>query len=198
MSGFVSRESANPAFIFRRKPNFGDLDRPSPELAFHSLRPFDVRSLLKTGILSRFLKSPAKRNDVQGRNVVAFLNDLVAVAPPAGGGHYGFKNQDGRTQGFVQLISTERLIQIHRIWATEPGKGGGSIMMRTLCELADRHGVEMKLKVIPIGRKPFPMSREQLKAWYQRFNFAGSGWTLIRKPVSREFAAATPAAQSAL
>jgi hypothetical protein len=61
-------------------------------------------------------------------------------------------------------------------------------MMRTLCELADRHGVEMKLKVIPIGRKPFPMSREKLKEWYQRFDFAGPGWTLSRKPSFRQTA----------
>jgi hypothetical protein len=129
-------------------------------------------------------------------NVVAFLNELVVVAPPAGGGHYRFKNPDGQTHGFVQLISTERIVQIHRIWAIVPGKGSGPIMLRALCELADRHGVELKLKVLPIGRKPFPMSREQLKAWYQRFNFAGSGWTMIRKPGSGKLAAATPAVQS--
>jgi hypothetical protein len=58
--------------------------------------------------------------------------------------------------------------------------------MRTLCELADRQGVEMKLKVIPIGRKPFPMSRQQLKAWYQRLGFTGSRWHLTRKPAGRE------------
>jgi hypothetical protein len=148
----------------------------------------------KPGILSRFLKSPAKRNDVHGRNIVAFLKDLVAVAPPAGGGHYAFKKSDGQTQGFVQLICSERLIQIHRIWSAEPGTGGGSIMMRTLCELADRHGVEMKLKVIPIGRKPFPMSREQLKAWYQRFDFAGERWILMRKPNIGQFSATASAA----
>lgn len=125
-------------------------------------------------------------NDVHAKNVVAFLQDLVAVAPPAGGGHYGFKKPDGRARGFVQLICSERIIQIHRIWASEPGTGDGSIMMRKLCELADRHGVEMKLKVIPIGRKPFPMSREQLKAWYQRFDFSGSRWILTRKPASSD------------
>jgi hypothetical protein len=136
----------------------------------------------KTGILSRFFRPPAQRNDVYGGNVVAFLDELVAVAPPAGQGHYSFKDADGGSLGFVQLICSERIVQIHRIWATQPGRGGGSIMMRTLCELADRHGVEMKLKVIPIGRKPFPMSRQQLKQWYQRARFTGSRWHLMRKP----------------
>jgi len=71
-------------------------------------------------------------------------------------------------------------------------------MMRTLCELADRHGVEMKLKVIPIGRKPFPMSRQQLKAWYQRHGFSGSRWHMTRKPVSGELAATSVADSQSL
>jgi hypothetical protein len=147
----------------------------------------------KTGILSRFLKPPVECNDVYGGNVVAFLEELVVAAPPAGRGHFEFKRSDGRHIGFVQLICSQRLVQIHRLWATQPGMGGGSIMMRTLCGLADRHGVEMKLKVIPIGRKPFPMSRQQLKAWYVRLGFSGSRWHLTRKPVSTEFAAASGA-----
>jgi hypothetical protein len=147
----------------------------------------------KTGILSRFLKPSADRNGIYGGNVVAFLDELVVAAPPAGRGHFEFKRADGQHLGFVQLICSERIVQIHRIWATLPGRGGGSIMMRTLCQMADRHGVEMKLKVIPIGRKPFPMSRRQLKAWYERCGFAGSRWHLTRKPVSREFASASSA-----
>jgi hypothetical protein len=114
-------------------------------------------------------------------NVAAFLTDLVLVAPSAGGGNYSFKSADGRGLGFVQLICFQRTVKIHRIWATEPGKGGGSVMMRALCDLADRHGVEMKLKVIPIGRKPYPMSRQQLKAWYQRRGFTGLRWHLTRQ-----------------
>ncbi len=155
---------------------------------------FGVGLPLKTAILSWLFKSPAADDDVHGMNVVAFLQELVTVAPPAGGGHYGFKKPDGHSRGFVQLICSERIVRIHRIWASEPGTGDGSIMMRTLCELADRHGVEMKLKVIPIGRKPFPMSREKLKAWYQRFDFAGERWTLTRKPTIRQYSATASAA----
>jgi hypothetical protein len=142
----------------------------------------------KTGILSWLIEPSVERNDVYGGNVVAFLDELGAVAPPAGGGHFEFKGADGRHLGFVQLICWQRIVQIHRIWATQPGKGGGSVMMRRVCELADRHRVQMKLKVIPIGRKPFPMSRQQLKAWYQRLGFTGSRWHLTRKPACAELA----------
>jgi hypothetical protein len=38
------------------------------------------------------------------------------------------------------------------------------------------------LKVIPIGRKPHPLSREQLKSWYQKYGFEGPRWLLQRKP----------------
>lgn len=156
-------------------------------------KSFHVGFPFKSGILSRFLKPPAARNVVHGASVVAFLQDLIAVAPSAGGGHYGFKKADGLPRGFVQLICSERIVQIHRIWASEPGTGAGSIMMRTLCHLADRHRVEMKLKVIPIGRKPHPMSRDQLKSWYQRFDFTGARWILTRKPAITEPSAAPSA-----
>ena len=105
------------------------------------------------------------------------------IAPSAGRGCYGFAKTDGGRHGFVQfIVDSERKIQIHRLWSLKPGSGSGSIMMRAVCKLADRHGVELKLKVIPIGRKPYPMSREQLKAWYQRHNFQGPRWVLLRKP----------------
>ena len=54
--------------------------------------------------------------------------------------------------------------------------------LRTLCDLADQHGVELQLKALPIGRKPHPMTREQLKTWYERHGFQGPGWKLMRKP----------------
>jgi hypothetical protein len=119
-------------------------------------------------------------------NVEGFLQELMAIAPSAGGGHYGFKKPDGHTRGFVQLIPSQTGVQIHRIWACEPRSGDGSLMMRALCGLADQHRVEIKLKVIPIGRKPFPMSREQLKDWYATFGFAGERWVMIRKPAAKQ------------
>lgn len=137
---------------------------------------------MKSRVLPGFLKSRSNSNDIRVGDVAAFVGDLGLVAPADVHGHYRFKKENGHTRGFVQLICTERLVQIHRLWAIEPGNGCGSVMMRLLCEIADRHGVEMKLKVIPIGRKPYPLSRGQLKGWYQRFGFEGAGWVLFRKP----------------
>lgn len=105
---------------------------------------------------------------------------------PVKDGCFAFANPGGGCHGFVQfIISSDESIQIHRLWTLEPGKGNGSIIVRALCELADCHGVELKLKVIPIGRKPHPLNREQLKVWYQRHGFEGARWLLQRKPAVR-------------
>jgi hypothetical protein len=131
----------------------------------------------------RLFKFLARVRKVRASNVAEFLAGLSAVASPAGRGCYEFKKPGGGSHGFVQfIISSHRMIQIHRLWTLEPGNGNGSIMIRALCQLADWHGVEMKLKVIPIGRKPFPMSRQQLKAWYQGHGFEGARWIMFRKP----------------
>ncbi|MGD0464568.1 MAG: hypothetical protein ABSB74_18940 [Tepidisphaeraceae bacterium] len=130
----------------------------------------------------KFLSKPAK---ARPPNLADFLGEFAAIAQPVGEGCFAFAKPGGGCHGFVQfIISCERMIQIHRLWTPEPGKGNGSIIVRTLCELADRHGVELKLKVIPIGRKPYPLSRQQLKAWYQRHGFEGPRWMLQRKPAT--------------
>jgi hypothetical protein len=59
-------------------------------------------------------------------------------------------------------------------------------MLRTLCDLADRHEVEIKLKVLPFGHKPYALSRPQLKTWYERHGFQGTGWRLLRKAAVRK------------
>ncbi len=131
----------------------------------------------------RFFKFRSQPAKIRPRNVADFFADLATIAKPAGEGCFAVANPSGGWHGFVQfIVSSERMIQIHRLWTLEPGKGNGSIMVRALCELADRHGVELKLKVIPIGRKPHPLSREQLKAWYQKYGFEGPRWLLQRKP----------------
>jgi GNAT superfamily N-acetyltransferase len=113
----------------------------------------------------------------------AFLADLMRIAPSAGRGDYIFATVNGVSPGFVQIIlKRERRVEIHRIFTREPGKGNGSAMLKALCELADRHGVELALKVIPIGRKPYPLSREQLLAWYERHGFEGTRRRMIRQP----------------
>ena len=68
------------------------------------------------------------------------------------------------------------------LWTLHPGKGNGSLMLRTVCRLADRHGIELVLKTLPFGRKPYPLSREQLLLWYKRHGFEPWGRKLIRRP----------------
>ena len=113
-----------------------------------------------------------------------FLAELTAVAPAAGRGDYAFAGQNGDRRGFVQIIvNSDRQVTIHRLWTPEPGAGNGAIMLRVLCDLADRHGIELKLRPLPFGRKPYPMKRDQLLAWYQRHGFAGTHRKMIRPPL---------------
>jgi hypothetical protein len=131
----------------------------------------------------RFQSKPAKG---RAPNVANFLADFTCIAKRVNDGCFAVANPSGGSHGFVQFIpSSDESIQIHRLWTLEPGKGNGSAIVRVLCELADRHGVELKLKVIPIGRKPHPLNREQLKVWYQRHGFEGARWLLQRKPAVR-------------
>jgi hypothetical protein len=134
------------------------------------------------GFFGFFQKRPAPPAGNE-RAVQEFLVDLRAVAPAAGGGSYAFKKSDGHARGFVQfIINSPSSLIIHRLWTLEPGAGNGSLMLAALCELADRHGVELRLKVVPIGRKPHPLSREQLFQWYHKHGFAGTHKKMIRAP----------------
>src|SRR5262249_41940244 len=72
---------------------------------------------------------------------------------------------------------------IHRLWVVTPGNGAGSQILRTLCDLADLHEVEIALRPLPFGEKPFRMSTEQLAEWYRRHGFTGSVKKMLRKPV---------------
>jgi RimJ/RimL family protein N-acetyltransferase len=116
-------------------------------------------------------------------NVADFLTELAKIAPSPGRGDYVFRKPAGGTHGFVQFQEhSHRQIIIHRLCASHPGEGGGSLMLRALCDLADRHGVELTLKALPFGRKPYPRSRDDLVAWYQRHGFLGTHKKMTRKP----------------
>jgi hypothetical protein len=120
-----------------------------------------------------------------------FLDDLKLIAPRAGGGSYAFVAGDGTCRGWVQfIIRSDRLLEIHRLWTLHPGKGNGSLMLRTVCALADRHRIELVLKTLPFGRKPYPLSREQLQVWYMRHGFEPWGRKMIRRPRAAQLAAA--------
>jgi hypothetical protein len=116
-------------------------------------------------------------------DVEAFLADLLSVTRQHGAITFAFLRENSDPFGFVQIYRPGHgQILIHRLWAIDPGHGGGSQMLRTLCELADRHHVQIALTPLPFGPKPPPMSVEELNIWYHRHGFAGQSKRLIRKP----------------
>lgn len=134
-----------------------------------------------SGRAMKFFRTSEMQTVPQVVKVDDFLAALTLIAPRAGGGHYSFMRPDGTCRGFVQfIIESAQRIKIHRIWSLEPGRGNGSYMLGRLCELADEHDIELELKVIPIGRKPYPLSREQLMAWYARHGFVGTRRRMCR------------------
>ncbi len=131
--------------------------------------------------LFRFLsrKTPAPHPE----NVGKFIAGLSKVAPPVGGGAYAFPCTQGKCRGWVQfIIQSGRQVVIHRLWTLQPGQGNGTHILRTVCGLADEHAVELVLKTLPFGRKPYPLQRDHLIAWYGRHGFVGSNKKMIRPP----------------
>jgi hypothetical protein len=115
----------------------------------------------------------------------AFLQGLARIAEPVENLHFRFGEAENPT-GFVQLWgSADHWVQIHRIWTRQPNNGDGTRIMQALCNLADEHDVGIRLKVLPIGRKPYPLPRLKLKQWYERFGFAGKGWKVRRLPAAK-------------
>lgn len=49
-------------------------------------------------------------------------------------------------------------------------KGYGSLLLRLICELADKYQVTIELCVGPFGDRP-RMGKYQLRAWYKRYGF---------------------------
>jgi hypothetical protein len=112
-----------------------------------------------------------------------FITALTEIAPAAGQGDYAFRAANGGTRGFVQIIpQSDHQIMIHRLWTLEREAGNGAAMLDALCKIADQHRVILKLKPLPFGRKPYPLDREQLLAWYERHGFVGNRRSMIRAP----------------
>jgi hypothetical protein len=112
-----------------------------------------------------------------------FLADLSGIAPIAGTQTYAFTCPLGERTGYVQIISeSHNEVTIHRIWTLAPRSGHGSAILRKVCEIADRHGIILKLRALPFGAKPFPLSRDQLFDWYSRYGFEGKRRKMIRLP----------------
>jgi len=112
-----------------------------------------------------------------------FLTAVIDIAPPVGKMTYGFSDGNGDPTGFVQIIpECQNLVVIHRFWTLRPRCGNGSVILNALCELADRHGISLKLKALPLGAKPYPFSRDELVAWYTRHGFEGKRRKMLRIP----------------
>lgn len=112
-----------------------------------------------------------------------FKRDLCVLAPQAGRGDYVFRNPSGERLGFAQLtFPYSDAATLHRLWVDRPGSGNGTVILRALCALADRHGIGIVIKPLPFGQKPYPLSREQLMVWYARFGFEGTRRKMTRKP----------------
>ena len=116
-------------------------------------------------------------------NIKRFLSALAKSAVQLSPTTYVFARPDGAPRGFVQIKHPSgESIQIHRIWVLHSGNNHGSSILRGLCDLADDHNVSIRLKAIPFGEKPYPMSRAQLRAWYHRHGFHGPANDLKREP----------------
>jgi GNAT superfamily N-acetyltransferase len=147
--------------------------------------------------LKKFLRWFVRPAPSAAPNVANYLAALAVIAPPAGLGANGFRLPEGGCYGFVQLrVNSSTSVTIFRIWTLQPGQGHGSRMLEQLCDLADRHGVEICLKVLPFGRKPYPKSREQLVEWYQQYGFAGNLRKMVRAPRRLDSEVSVPLAKT--
>jgi RimJ/RimL family protein N-acetyltransferase len=126
--------------------------------------------------LSATVETPTGR-----KNTDAFFAELAAITHQTGSITHAFNDPENGLIGYIQLHRAGGTITIHRIWTVFPKRGYGSKMLRQVCDLADRHQVFIKLKVAPLGRKPYPMSALQLREWYHRHGFRGEK-KLIRSP----------------
>jgi len=127
----------------------------------------------------------AQLGDASGRQRTdAFFADLESITSRMGSVTHAFCDEKNASLGFIQLHRSGGDVTIHRIWTIEPGQGHGSMILRKVCELADRHGVFIHLKVAPLGATPHPLSAQQLQNWYHRHGFDGKR-KMMRAPVRK-------------
>jgi hypothetical protein len=111
----------------------------------------------------------------------AFFADLEKSAWRTDPITYAFLDIEERAIAHIQLRRAGGEVEIHRIWSTVPRQGHGSAVLKKVCELADIHGVILKLTVNPLGVAPYPLSSSQLRDWYARHGFEG-GRKMTRSP----------------
>jgi hypothetical protein len=136
------------------------------------------------GLFAWFNQPTRSQTIAIASGVETFLQDLITVAPAVGEGCYCLPDGAGGSRGWVQfIVHSPRRLLIHRLWTLRPGKGNGSALLRIVCETADRHEVELALKALPFGKKPYANSQDQLVTWYERHGFKGTHKKMIRQPL---------------
>lgn len=76
----------------------------------------------------------------------------------------------------------EKMVYIYHLGAFKTNDGNGSVMLKELCDQADRFNVCLKVSpnVMPNGKEP-SIETEQLVNWYKRYGFEGN-FGLLRNP----------------
>src|SRR5215831_4365199 len=88
------------------------------------------------------LRTTRKPDDVD-----RFMADLLMLTREVEPMIFAFLNDVGALRGYVQIYRPGRgRVLIQRLWAVVPHQRHGSFMLRTLCHLADRHSVRLRLK----------------------------------------------------
>jgi hypothetical protein len=158
-----------------------DATQPDPVTSFFTrihLAAAEIRALFRA---RQYVTLSGTVAAYGSQNTDAFFADLNAITRKTGNITHAFLDPQSAPVGYVDLHRAGGTVTIHRIWSVFPRRGHGSKMLRQICELADRHHVFIKLKIAPLGRKPYPMSSEQLREWYCRYGFKGEKH-LIRAP----------------
>lgn len=112
---------------------------------------------------------------------VGYTEDLAEIYPLV------IQNEDKDAIGIVAINvmpGEERVVYIYHWGAFESLHGIGSLILRELCDQADKFNVFLKVSpiVMPNGKDP-TMATEQLIGWYKKFGFRG-GSGLLRNPLT--------------
>jgi hypothetical protein len=151
--------------------------------------PFGIVEGIWSVVAVRKWYQQARANPVEAeyarRPVDAMIQDLLNLSHQVAPTTFEFRDEFMQPMGFVQIYCQSSCrILVHRLWAASPGKGVGSQILQTLCELADLHSVEIVLRPLPFGPKPYPRTVDELRQWYDCRGFVGTAKRMIRVPQS--------------
>jgi hypothetical protein len=150
-----------------------------------TISAFCKRLRVRRAMRSEYLSlSATVETATRRRDTDAFFAELRKITHQTGEITHTFSEPTGVPIEYIQLHRCGGAVTIHRLWTVCPKRGHGSKMLRQICGLADRYRVFIKLKISPLGPKPYPMSVVELRAWYHRHGFRGDR-KLIRSPTSR-------------